>query len=67
MNPQAKVLSSTHFETLLEKIRYKPSNLKDFPTLIQFFSMKKEDAAAQGASQGMTDSTNYVSIDKILE
>jgi hypothetical protein len=44
VNPQAKVLSSAHFETLLEKIRYKPSNLKDFPTLIQFFSLKKEEA-----------------------
>ena len=43
VNPSARVLSTAHFDTLLEKLRYKPSNPKDLPTLVQFFSLKRED------------------------
>jgi hypothetical protein len=50
VNPQARVLSTAHFDTLLEKLRYKPSNAKDLPVLIQFFALKKEDTPSGAAN-----------------
>jgi len=62
--PTAKVLSLAHFQTLInDKLRYKPSNPKDLPTLYQFFELKKE-GTPQGAP---VDGARFISIDKLVE
>ncbi len=58
VNPTAKRLTVSDFQTLTQdKLRYKPSNPKDLPTLHQFFAVSNQPG----------EGSKYVSIDKILE
>lgn len=69
VNPTAKRLTMSDFQTLItDKMRYKPSNPKDLPTLQQFFAVSKSAAESTvGGGQQLSEGTKYISIDKILE
>lgn len=54
LNPASKKLTVAQFEQfIVEKVRYRPSNPKDMPSLFEFFALQGEPG--------------YISIDKLIE